>query len=125
MTAYTFNQVVNIPQLQDEMTTAGLPTPSAPIAINDNVTTITFSSDLSGGQVTTLNNVMAAHVPNPAYVTLQNQADIATLIAYLNNINPLTANTARAVMVLNFAPRLPDGMLQTINAQIATKLAGG
>lgn len=120
MAEYDFieSQKINIPQLKDELTTAGLPLPSD-IQINDVNVQVFYDSDLSAEQQDTLSQALINHVANPTYVTIAVQADINKLISYLNNADPTVASKARATMVLNLAPRLPDGLVVTINAQIA------
>lgn len=120
MAEYDFieSQKINIPQLKDELTTAGLPLPSD-IQINDVNVQVFYDSDLSAEQQGTLSQALINHVANPTYVTIAVQADINKLISYLNNADPTVASKARATMVLNLAPRLPDGLVVTINAQIA------
>lgn len=115
---YDFVQTINTPQLIDEITTASLNLP-------DNVFTagtcvqIIYNSTLTSDQVNTLTNVVTNHVANSAYITIENQTNITKLIGYLNNANPTIANTARAIIVANLAPRMQDGMVSAINAQIA------
>lgn len=118
MTEYDYIQTVNTSQIKDEMVTAGLPLPSD-IQINDVTVSIFYPSDLSEGQKNTLDSVVANHVANSSYVTLAVKAQIAQLVGYLNNASPTVANTARAVMVANIAPKLPPNLVYTINLQIA------
>lgn len=116
---YTFvkQPPVNTAQLTDEITTAGLPAPTE-IDIDDVNLTIIFNPDITPDQQVTLGTVVANHVANPNYVTLATMADVANLTNYLNNADPNVVATARAVMIKMFAPRLPDGLIRTINAQI-------
>lgn len=114
---------VNIVQLQDEITTAGLPAVLS-ISIDDVNLTLEFSGELDSGQQVTLTNTVAIHTPTPGYVSLATQAQIATLTGYLNNPNPTIANTARAIVVSVLAPNLPPNILTTINARIVVALGG-
>lgn len=123
MTEYDFTQTIYTPQLLDEMNTAGLPAPSD-IETDGTAVQIFYSDALTDDQQATLAAVVANHVANPAYVTLTVQASIATLTGYLNNANATIANTARAVMIANLAPRMPPDLLTTINSAIAAKLGG-
>lgn len=116
-----YEKIVNIPQLKDEIQLAGLPAPSD-IQMNDVVVMIIFIDPLSEEQVLALDSVVSAHTPDPAYVTIAARAAVNTLLNYLNNPNMTIANTARAVIVTNLAPKLPDGLVLTINAQIAAKI---
>jgi hypothetical protein len=116
-TEYDFTQTIYTPQLLDEINTAGLPAPDYITTQGVNVQ-IFYVSPLTQDQVSTLTTVVANHVANPNYVTLAVQSDINILIGYLNNSNTTIANTARAVILQNMAPRLPDSLIQTINAQI-------
>lgn len=121
MNEYDFTQTINDTQLQDEIATAGLPAPSM---INTEGTSVQifYSNALTSGQQTTLASVVSAHVANPAYVTVAMQAQITQLTGYLNNVNPLVANTARAAMVAKMAPRLPIDLLTAINAAIQAQV---
>lgn len=119
-TEYDFVQTINSTQLLDEINTAGLPAPDY-ITTADTAVQIFYTSDLTPDQQTTLTNVVTNHVADPSYIPLSVQADINTLIAYLNNANTTIANAARAVMIVNIAPRMPDGMIASINAQIHSK----
>lgn len=119
MTEYDFTQTINSTQLLDEISTAGLPAP-AYIDTSGACVQIFYPSALTGDQLATLTSVISAHNPNPAYVTLATQAAVTKLTSYLNSANATVANTARAVMVANLAPRLQDGMLAIVNAQIAS-----
>lgn len=114
---YDFTQTVFTPQLLDEIATAGLPTPDR-IDTTGTAVQVFYSTPLTNDQTTTLSSVVGDHVANTNYVTVLAQGDINRLVAYLNNSNSTIANTARAVMVNNLAPRLPDGLIQTINSQI-------
>lgn len=115
---YDFTQNINSQQLIDEITTAGLPAPDYINTVGTAVS-IFYVSALTSGQQTTLSTVVSNHVANPNYVTLIVQAQVNTLIGYLNNSNTAIANTARATIISNIAPNLPLGTLITINAQIA------
>lgn len=117
MNEYDFTHIINTPQLLDEIAIAGLPSPSTVDSAGTAVQ-IFYASPLTSDQQSSLSTVVANHMANPAYVTLSVQADISTLTGYLNNSNPTIANAARAVMLANIAPRLPDGLIATINAQI-------
>jgi hypothetical protein len=120
-TEYDFTQTINTPQLLDEINSSGI---AAPDYINTDGTAVSifYVSPLDAADLQTLTTVVANHVANPNYITIQQQSDISTLIGYLNNSNPATANTARAIIVSNMAQRLPDTLIQTINAQIAAAL---
>lgn len=111
-------QSVNVPQLRDEIQTAGLPAP-LDVSIEDVNLTITYDPELSEQDLATLAGVVDAHVADPAYVTLAARAQIATLTSYLNSPTASVAATARARIVANIAPRLPPDLVATINAQIA------
>lgn len=114
---YDFTKIVNTVQLKDEIYTAALPTPSD-IQLNDTALQIFFSSDLTTDQQATLATVVQNHTPTTNYVTLYTQNQITKLTGYLNNANPTIVSTARAVMILNIAPRLPADLLAAINSQI-------
>lgn len=120
---YSFTKIppVDLTQLSDEITTAGLPTPNS-YDVEDSALVISFDGALNSDQQVTLGSVVAAHTPLPGYVSLATQAAIATLTAYLNNSNNVIAATARAAVVSTLAPNLPPNLLATINAKIATAL---
>lgn len=121
-TEYDFIQLVNSSQLLDEINTAGLPTPTY---INTQGTSVAifYSTPLTDNQLSILTTVVTNHVANFAYVTLAAQAQIATIIGYLNNSNVSVANTARAVIIATMAPQIPLATLTAINSQIATLLS--
>lgn len=120
---YDFTQTINTSQLLDEISTAGLASPSYVLTEGTTVQ-IFYQRALSDDDVSVLNDAVSNHIANPVYVTLALQAQIAMLMSYLNNANPAIANTARAVIVGNLAPKLPPALLTAINAQIATLLGG-
>ena len=116
-TEYDFIQTINSTQLLDEINTAGI---AAPDYINTDGTAVSifYVNALDAADEETLSTVVANHVANPNYITLSLQADINTLVAYLNNSNATIANAARAVIVANMAQRLPQSLIESINAQI-------
>jgi len=116
-TEYDFVQTVNTQQLVDEINTAGLPAADY-INTSGNCVSIFYVNPLTTDQQSTLTTVVANHVANPNYIPLATQAQINTLVAYLNNSNPTIVNTTRAVIVSNIAPNLPIGTITAINAQI-------
>lgn len=116
-TEYDFTQTINTQQLLDEINTSGIPCPDY-IYTSGTSVQIFYITPLTSGQLSTLTTVIANHVANPSYITVALQVQINKLVAYLNSSNATTANTARAIMVLNLAPKLPIGLLTTINAQI-------
>lgn len=122
-TEYDFIQTINATQLLDEMTTAGLPIPDYINTAGTSVA-IFYVSPLTSGQQATLTTVVSMHAANPNYITLAQQAQINTLIAYLNNTNTTISNTARAVMIQNLAFHLPPGLITTVNAQIQAIVGG-
>lgn len=117
MNEYDFIQTINTPQLQDEIVAAGL---SIPDSINtaDVSVQIFYSKPLTDDQLATLTTVVLAHIADPNYVPLVLQNAINILTGYLNNPSPQIANTAKAVMIANIAPRLPCALIVLINAQI-------
>lgn len=114
---------VNLDQIADEIATAGLPAAQGYEIEGFNLM-ITYAAALSDSQASSLTSVVSRSVANPAYVTLATQAQIATLIGYLNNTDTTVANTARAVMIATIAPKLPPAVLIQINTAIAAKLGG-
>lgn len=121
MIEYCFTQTINTPQLQDEIMTAGLSLPDV-ISSNGTSVVIQYSVSLSSDQLIELGTVVANHVVNSDYVTLAVQADIATLVGYLNSSTLSVAQTARATIIANIAPRMPPNLIATINSQIASLL---
>lgn len=118
--SYT-KSIVNIPQLTDEIVTAGLSAPDS-IGENDTALTITYGASLTSDQVTTLGGVVSSHVSNPAYVTLATQAAISKLTGYLNNVDPTVVAKARAAIVSVIAPNLPPVILAQINSTIQAQV---
>lgn len=116
-TEYDFIQTINNPQLLDEINTAGLPAPDY-IMTNGTAVQLFYVNQLTADQQNTLSTIVANHVANSAYITIANQTQINTLIAYLNNSNTTIANTARAVILQNIASHLPLATLMMINSQI-------
>lgn len=116
-TEYDFTQTINNIQLLDEINTAGLP---APDYINSNGTAVAifYATALTSSQSSTLATVVANHVANPNYIPLATQAQVTTLINYLNNSNTSVSNTARACIVQALAPHLSVTLLTAINTQI-------
>lgn len=117
MNEYDFLQIINPSQLLDEINTASLPNPNY-ISTNGTQVQIFYTSSLTTDQQTSLTNIVNNHIANFGYITLYVQNQINTLVGYLNNPNMTIANTARAIMVANIAPRLPIDLLTTINTQI-------
>lgn len=117
MNEYDFIQTINTPQLQDEIVAAGLPIPDSIDTADVNVQ-IFYSKPLTDDQLATLTTTVSAHVVDPKYVSLALQNAIDILTGYLNNPSPQIANTARATMIANLAPRLPCSLIVLINAQI-------
>lgn len=122
-TEYDFVQNVNPTQLLDEIATSGI---AVPDYINTEGTSVQifYVAALSDQDAATLSTVVSAHVANPSYIPTAIQTQINLLTSYLNSPNPTIANTARAIVVANLAPRLPCSLMTSINAQIATKLGG-
>lgn len=118
MNEYDFTQLINTPQLIDEINTAGLSTPDI-INSADTAVQIFYANALTADQLTTLTTVVANHVANANYTPLAVQADINKLVGYLNSANATVANTARAMIVANMAPRLPVDLIKKINSQIS------
>lgn len=118
---YDFTQTVNTPQLLDEISTSGLPTPEYVLTSGTSVQ-IFYASTLTDVQVSTLNTVVTNHAANPNYVTIAVQTQVNTLVAYLMNSNATVAGTARATIVTNIAPHLPLSTLTTINTQIKAQV---
>lgn len=118
---YIKAEKINIDQLKDEISVVPLPIPTD-VQIDDVNVQISYDSDLTVDQKINLDSVVGNHVANPSYVTIAAQAQVTTLLGYLNNANTTIANTARAVIVANLAPKLPVGLIASINSQIAIKL---
>lgn len=122
-TEYDFSQLVNTPQLIDEVSTAGLPAFTY-MTTDGTSCSIFYATPLTTDQQTTLTTVVANHIANFSYITLAVQTQINTLVSYLNNSNTAVANLARATIVQNLAKGLPLNILTTINTQIAHTLSG-
>lgn len=117
-TEYDFIQIINTPQLLDEICTAGLPAPSY-VNTSDGQVQIFYASALGDDQATTLSNTVSTHIANPAYVTAAIRAEITKLTGYLNSANPSVVAAARACVVATLAPNLPPNLMHVINAAIA------
>lgn len=121
MNEYAFEKAIITDQLIDEMNTAGLPVANLIETVGTSVK-ISYVDRLSEDQMNTLNAVMDAHAANSSYVKISDQSEINKLIGYLNSPNTTVSNTARAVMILNLAPRLQPDLIAKINLAIAAKL---
>lgn len=121
MAEYDFTHTINTAQLLDEIAVASLPMPGRIDTVTDAVQ-IFYENALDAGQESSLTSVVSAHLANPFYVSPAAQAQIDTLLSYLNNPNMAIANTARAAIVANIAPRLAPGLVTLINAQIYAAL---
>lgn len=120
---YFFVHRINTDQLLDEISIAGLHAPTLIETVDTDVS-IEFENELTETELQTLTSAVDSHVKNVSYVPKAQQTQIDQLIAYLNSANVTVANTARAVMIVNMAPRLPPDLLVTINASIAARLGG-
>lgn len=123
-TPYPYTKEVNSDELKLEILASSIATPFDHIDATGSDVSIVFQDALSDDDKTTLDGIVANHVNAPPPPDPSIQANINTLTAYLNNSNATIANTARAVMIANLAPKLPSGMIATINAQIAARLGG-
>lgn len=84
--------------------------------------TVWFNQILSQNAETQLNDLINNYVLVEDYIPSDQQAQIDKLIGYLNNENMTIASIARAVIVLNIAPKLGPDLISTINDQISAKL---
>lgn len=120
-TPYPFTKTINDDQLLLEITAAGL---AAPLRIDtvDTSVSIVYADALSSGDESTLDTVVANHVPvvdNGSSLAAQ----IAILTAYITNISATKQNAARAQVIAYMAPRLGVVAVTAINA--ATKAMVG
>lgn len=131
-TAYTFTKQVNSDQLKVQLVAMCAQvnileaTDLALVRIEtvDTELSVWFNQELSESAETQLNTLLSDYAYIANYIPPEQQTQINTLIAYLNNANPTIANTARAVIVLNISPRLGADLICSINSQIATRLGG-
>lgn len=114
---YDFIQTINSTQLIDEINISGLPTPDY-ITTTGTCVQVFYANSLTNDQQTTLSTVVTNHIANPNYMTLVQQIQVNTLIAYLNNTNTTISNTARSVIIKNLAVNIPLATLTVINSQI-------
>ena len=89
----------------------------------DDAVSIWFNQVLSENAESQLNDLIDAYVFEEQYVPDVDQAQIDTLVGYLNNADATIAALARKVIVLNIAPKLGAEMIASINTQIAALLA--
>lgn len=120
---YKYTKNINTQQFIDELNTVHFCMPEYMETVGDSVK-LYYTEEITEEQLTSLSTIIDNHIAVENYITLANQSQINQLINYLNSVNPTVANTARAVMITNLAPRLPSDLLVTINAAIYTKLNG-
>lgn len=118
---YDYTQSINSTQLMDEIFTAGIVCPAYILTSGTDVQ-LFYTNPLSDADKATLDAAVAAHVANPAYITLVQQAQVAKLIAYLNSVNPLVSNAARAAIITTMASKMPLAALTQINATIQSQV---
>lgn len=126
MTTYSYTKHINDDKLKAEISAASIPSFDHIDTVGDDIS-IVFSADLNDDNKTSLDNVVAAHDPNKVIVDTALQANIASLISYLNSTTSITVNGApttvgnvsRAVIIKNIVPGLAPGVLSTIISQIS------
>lgn len=123
MSAYVYNAIVNSDQLTHELmvflaqTNVEYDTEIELVSIDTagGEVTITLSEALPDqAAVDALWQLVSAHVPVSEYVPPEQQANVNTLIGYLNSGTPSVANAARTQMILALAPRLPPDLIAII-----------
>lgn len=129
-TAYEFLKQVNSDQLKREVDTfcaqmnAEEDGDLALLRIDtvEETIAIWFNQALSTNAEVQLDDIITNYVFVADYISPEDQAQIDKLVGYLNNANPAIANAARAIIVLNLAPRLGAELITLINTQIAAKI---